>query len=281
MKTNNKGKMVTCLALVATTWFVGAPAVSAATYTFRQGVDGYTGASSTYTEYQPAEAQSYNYGSKPSLLVYTPNGEDPPRKTGFMLFDLTSVDDPLAVNSATLSIAVAGDPIRTPGYSLTYNVYSILRPGLNFGNSNGVSQNGALSFNAASFDSISPIGWGLDNTGTYGPVAGQDYGTTSIGSFTLTNANINESFLSFNLDNATVASWINNPATNYGFVIVADAGGDQAIIYTGNEGGAIYRPQLTIDAQAIPEPGSLTLLGLGAVAILIRKRMQARKKSAV
>ena len=267
MKTNNKGNMVASLALVATAWFVGAPAVSAAIYTFKQGVDGYTGASSTFTEYQPAEAQSYNYGSRTSLLVYTPNGEDPPRKTGFMMFDLTAVEEPVAVNSASLTICVAGDSIRQPGYSLTYNIYAIQRSGLNFGSSNGVSQNGTVSFNAASFDSTSPIGWGLSNTGNYGPVAGQDYSTTSIGSFTLTNANIGESFVTFNLDSATVASWVNSPSTNYGFVIVADAGGDQAIIYTGNESGAIYRPQLTFDAVSIPEPGSVTLLGLGMVAL--------------
>ncbi len=267
MKTSNKGKMVASLALVATTWFVGAPAVSAAIYTFKQGVDGYTGASSTYTEYQPAEAQSYNYGGRTSLLVYTPNGEDPPRKTGFMMFDLTSIDEPVAVNSASLTICVAGDSIRQPGYSLTYNLYPILRSGLDFGSSNGTAQNGTVSFNAASYDPTSPIGWGTSNTGNYGPVAGQDYGTTAIGSFTLTNANIGESFLTFNLDNATVASWINSPSTNYGFVIVADAGGDQAIIYTGNESGAVYRPQLTLDAVAVPEPGSLAMAGLGLAAL--------------
>ncbi len=93
--------MVACLTLAVTSWLVGAPAVSAATYTFRQGVNGYSGASSTYTEYQPAAAQSYNYGGRASMLVYTPNGEDPPRKTGFMMFDLTSVESPVAVSSAS------------------------------------------------------------------------------------------------------------------------------------------------------------------------------------
>ncbi len=277
MKTNNKGNMVACLTLAVTTWLVGAPAVSAATYTFRQGVNGYSGASSTYTEYQPAAAQSYNYGGRTLMLVYTPNGGDPPRKTGFMMFDLTSVESPVAVSSASLLITVAGNPGRLPGYEITYNLYPILRPGLNFGSSNGVSENGTLTFNSSFFDSTSPIGWGSSNTGNYGPVAGQDYGLTSFGSFTLTDANVGQSFVTIGLNSTTVASWINNPSTNYGFVIVADAGGDQAVIYTGNESGAIYRPQLTFDAVSIPEPGSLGLLGLGAF-ILVARRFKTRRK---
>lgn len=275
MKTNKNGKMVASLALAVTTWFVGVPAVSAAVYTFRQGVDGYTGAASTYTEYQPALSQSNNYGGSARMLVYTPVGEGVPNKTGFMLFDLTSVEGPVSVTSASLTIGVAGNSIRVPGYSITYNLYPILRPGLNFGTANGAPENGAISFNAASFDSTSPIGWGSSNIGNYGPVAGQDYGNTSIGSFTLTDANAAESFVTFSLNSATVASWINSPLTNYGFVIVAEAGGDQAVIYTGNEAGAVYRPQLTFEAVAIPEPGTLALVGLGAVMLIVRRKWRS------
>jgi hypothetical protein len=271
MKTNSKGKMVASLTLGVTMWLVGAPASLATVYTFRQGVNGYTGASSTFTEYQPAEAQSYNYGSRTVMLVYTPAVADPPQKVAFMRFDLSSISSPVSVASASMTIGVAGDPIRQPGYSLTYNIYPILRPDLNFGSSNGAAENGALSFNAASYDPTSPIGWGSLNTGNYGPVAGQDYSMTSIGSFTLTDANVNESFVTFSLSSSAVASWINNPSTNYGFVIVADAGGDQAIIYTGYE-SEVYRPVISIDATAIPEPTIAGLLGLGMVAFTFIKR---------
>ncbi len=37
-------------------------------------------------------------------------------------------------------------------------------------------------------------------------MAGQDYGLTSFGSFTLTNANISESFVTIGLNSTTVAS---------------------------------------------------------------------------
>lgn len=279
MKTNSQRKMVAGLALAVLTWLVATPASQAATYTFRQGVAGYSGATSTYTEYQPAEAQSYNYGGRTFMLVYTPTGVGAPQKVGFSRFDLTSVTAPVTVDSASLTIAVAGDPIRVPGYSLTYNVFSILRPGLDFGSSVGAEENGTVTFNASFFDSSSPIGWGVANTGNYGPVAGEDYGLTSIGSFTLTNANINESFVTFNLDTSVVASWINSPSTNYGFVIVADAGGDQAIIYTGNEAGEVYRPQLVIEATAIPEPASAALLALGGTAFLFVCRKTRRVRT--
>lgn len=274
MKTNGKGIMVTSLALIAATWFVGTSTASAAVYTFRQGVNGYTGASSTYTEYQGTGAQAFNYGASTRMLIYTPLGEGVPQKTGFLMFDLSSVDEPVVVNSASMSITVAGDPSRPSDFNLNCYIYPILRSGLDFGTGNASVDNGALTFNSAAYNTV---GWGNGNTGNYGPVAGEDYGTTAIGSFTLTGANASTASVNFSLDSSTVASWINNPSTNYGFVIVADAtaqGGSQLVIYTGNE-GEIYRPQLTIDAQAIPEPASMALLGLGGVALLFRKRMPA------
>lgn len=278
MKTNGKGIMVTSLALVAAAWFVGASTASATVYTFQQGVAGYTGASSTYTEYQGVgDVQSFNYGAKTTMLVYTPIGEGAPKKTGFMMFELSSVATPVVVSSAIMTLNVKGDGVREPGFSQTFNIFPILRSGLDFGTGNGTEDPGAVTFNSSAYGSA---GWGSSNTGNYGPVAGQDYSLASIGSFTLTDANAGESVISFSLDNATVASWINSPSTNYGFVIVSDAGISQAVIYTGNEAGAIYRPLLTIDAQAIPEPASMALLGLGAVAFLLRKRMSVRGRSA-
>ena len=276
MKSNNKGKMVACAALVAATWLVGAQAVSAATYTFKQGVNGYTGASSTYTEYQGDGAQAFNYGASTRMLIYTPLGQGVPQKTGFLMFDLSSIEEPVVVNSASMSITVAGDPSRPSDFNLNCYIYPILRSGLDFGSGNASVDTGALTFNSAAYNTV---GWGNSNTGNYGPVAGEDYGSTAIGSFTLTGANAATAVVNFSLDSATVASWINNPSSNYGFVIVADAtaqGGSQLVIYTGNE-GIPFRPELTIDAQAVPEPASMALLGLGAVAFLIRKRMSARQ----
>jgi len=268
--------MVACAALVAATWLVGAQAVSAATYTFKQGVNGYTGASSTYTEYQGDGAQAFNYGASTRMLIYTPLGQGVPQKTGFLMFDLSSIEEPVVVNSASMSITVAGDPSRPSDFNLNCYIYPILRSGLDFGSGNASVDTGALTFNSAAYNTV---GWGNSNTGNYGPVAGEDYGSTAIGSFTLTGANAATAVVNFSLDSATVASWINNPSSNYGFVIVADAtaqGGSQLVIYTGNE-GIPFRPELTIDAQAVPEPASMALLGLGAVAFLIRKRMSARQ----
>jgi hypothetical protein len=192
------------------------------------------------------------------------------------MFDLSSIEEPVVVNSASMSITVAGDPSRPSDFNLNCYIYPILRSGLDFGSGNASVDTGALTFNSAAYNTV---GWGNSNTGNYGPVAGEDYGSTAIGSFTLTGANAATAVVNFSLDSATVASWINNPSSNYGFVIVADAtaqGGSQLVIYTGNE-GIPFRPELTIDAQAVPEPASMALLGLGAVAFLIRKRMSARQ----
>lgn len=246
------------------------------TFSFRQGVDGYLGNTSTYTEYQPLEAQAYNYGGLYRMLVFSPNGEGAPKKVGFMRFDLSSITGPVSVDEVTLTLTVAGNPERTnPDYSQTLQIFPILREGLDFGESSGEIEAGTVAFLAASYDEVNPVGWGSSNTGTYGPVAGEDYSLTSMGSYTLSSANAEESFITIHLNPSVVAGWINNPATNLGFVLVFDQSSwDQAIIYTHNEAGLIYRPELTLTVSPVPEPGAVALLGLGLVALGLRRKCQ-------
>ena len=104
-----------------------------------------------------------------------------------------------------------------------------------------------------------------------------DYGTTEIGSFTLTSVNADSAYVNFALDSQTVAGWINNPSSNLGFVIVAGVGGNQAVLQTGNSSNAALRPAFTVDVVAVPEPSALALSGLAAVVGVIA--VARRRKS--
>lgn len=263
----------TLLASALTLW--AGSALGQSTYTFRQGVDDYFGASSTFTEYQPPEAQIYNYGGDNKMLIYSPLGEGAPKKVGFMRFDLSEIPAPVSVTEVLLTLCVAGHPQRTePGYAQTLHIYPILRNELNFGQSNGMVEIGTVTFLAAAYDEMNPVGWGSNNMGDYGPVAGEDYDLTSIGSYTLTEENATESFITLSLNPSVVQQWINNPSSNLGFVIVFEQSvWDQAVIYTGNEPGAIYRPLLTVTVTPIPEPNVAMLLGLGFLVWSLHRKL--------
>ncbi len=274
MKNHIRNTTLASLALVLTAWLFGMPSASAVITTFQSGVGGnYNGLTDTYVDYQGDV--NANWGGRTLMLAYNDGGAS--QKTSFLNFDLTSITAPVTVNSGTLSVYVEGNAERTGGFSQTYNLYAILRSGLNFGTSNGVPENGTVAFSASAYDPVTPTGWGSLNTGTNGPVAGEDYSNTLLGSFTLTSANVSESRVFLSLNNSTVASWINSPSSNYGFVItaVADALHDQAIIYTAQE-NQFYAPRLVLDTTVIPEPGTAALLGLGAVVILFRFRKGKR-----
>ena len=271
MKTTLRNNTLAGLTLALMTWLVGMPSASAVITTFQSGVgSAYAGLTDTYTEYQSGY-QNYNWGGYNKSLIYNNGGGS--EKVALLNFALTSIAPSVSVNSATLSLTFAGLAERTGGFSQTYEAYAILRSGLNFGTGAPAIQNGTVSFSASSYDPTTPTGWGSSNTGTNGPVAGQDYSNILLGSFALTSANVNESVVSFSLNSSTVASWINTPLSNYGFVIVsvADALHDQAQFYSAQE-NQVYAPRLVIDTTAIPEPGTAALLGLGTVMMLQRFR---------
>ena len=268
MKTTLRNNTLAGLTLALMTWLVGMPSASAVITTFQQGEAGYTGQTDAYTEYQGG-GSTFNYGGSLTMLVYESSGS---KKSAFVRWDMSSITSPVTVNSASLSLFI------TSPVTATYNLYPILRPGLNFGTADAAPQNGTVSYSAAAYDPTTPVGWGSSNTGTQGPVSGQDYGTTSIGSFSVTPSTAGR--LSFSLDASTVASWINSPSSNYGFVITAPGGvADQITIYTAET--TIYTiprvPILTFDYTAVPEPATATMLGLATLALGFHHSRSRRK----
>lgn len=277
MKTEIIKTKVVGLVLSMMILFVGFPSASAAVTVFQSGTDGnYNGLTDTYVDYQGDV--NANWGGRNLMLVYNKTNDSPEQKTAMLNFDMSSIAEPVVVSSATLSILVAGNVERTSGYSQTYNLYAITRSGLNFGTSIGVPEIGAVSFSAAAYDPTTPLGWGSLNTGTNGPVPGENYSNTLLGSFTLTDANVNTGRVSISLNASTVASWINSPSTNYGFVITAaiDPAHDQAIIYS-SENDFTAAPWLEFEYTAVPEPATATMLGLAAFALGFHQLRRGRK----
>ncbi len=266
MKTTirNTPPILPALCLCFGAWFGFISNTEAAViYEFRQGVDSYTGNTSTFVNYQGV---NNNYGGRTNVIVYTSGSG---RDVAFMRFDLASIPDNLDVVSSTLTLTIQSTATRTS--NVTWNLYPILRTGLNFGTVNGTTQAGTVSYSASAWDPTSPTGWGSSNTGTVGPVAGQDYSSTPLATYVLAPNTSARQTITINLDPATVEGWVADPSTNLGFVIVANVGGGDWAVIDSEEGSASFRPILSV--TTVPEPSTVGLIFLGTTgAFLVAKR---------
>lgn len=70
---------------------------------------------------------------------------------------------------------------------------------------------------------------------------------------------------------STVNGWISTPAGNHGFAVFSTSGNVELGSMT--HGTGKWRPAL-VDAAPVPEPSSAALLGLGGLALAMRRRRQ-------
>lgn len=70
-----------------------------------------------------------------------------------------------------------------------------------------------------------------------------------------------------------VQSWLNNPSTNFGWIILGNetVGGSSKRFETDEYADPLLRPSLSVSFSPIPEPASLILLGLSSVAMISRR----------
>lgn len=117
------------------------------------------------------------------------------------------------------------------------------------------------------FSSTSPTPW---------TSAGGDFIST-VSASTVVGATVNTgySWLSTPTLVADVQGWLDTPSTNFGWLLQNADEVDMKTFrafYTREESNSALQPQLQITYTAVPEPDSLSLLGLGALALFHRRR---------
>ncbi len=173
-------------------------------------------------------------------------------------FDLASIAPGSIVNSVSLGLNVIQATSGGGNFQL-FRVDTDWGEGAGVGNQGSGAAAGDATWNESQF--------GL--AGWTGGVAGGSFFTPLLDEITIDSVGVATFNSSSNFVNA-VQDIVDNPSQNFGFIIVGtDAG--SALRFGSIEGGSAS--SLSVDFTAIPEPGSLGILGvLGAVVMLRRRR---------
>lgn len=179
------------------------------------------------------------HGLKPTLYAIAPGGY---QSYPLIRFDLGNFTGRTVTGDATLSLSFLA---FCCGTHMAYSVHAVTS---------------AWSEGATNW--MNKPGWGpAISTGTY-DVSGWTAGHKA----------------AFTISQSQVQGWINNGATNFGVILVADAGRDHywaSREYVPAEGAAgDWAPTLSFDVAPIPEPETYAMLlaGLGLLGFAARRK---------
>ena len=194
------------------------------TDTLQQGVSSYSGAIDTYID---SGATGANNGSATTI-----NASASGSTQGLISFDLSTIP----VGSTITSVQLTFTSASSLGLLPSVNLYKMLASWTSAANWNSFG-GGGINHNGTDAASSSDASWGaLITVG---------------GTATFSSANMA----------TTVQSWVNNPSTNYGWMLQG-GGLANASFYSSDSSTASYRPQLSVTYTAPTAPS----LDLGASA---------------
>lgn len=193
-------------------------------------------------------------------------------RRALVAFDLTGIPSGSTVDSVTFSLT------QVKSRAATAEIYGLHRVSAAWGEgtSSGIGQGAAptpgdATWNFRQFSTTTPLSW---------TTPGGDFAATS-GIATIGTANNTYSFSSQLGLVADVQNWVNTPASNFGWILMPENETDNrdAREFGSRESALNQRPTLTVNFTAVPEPGSLVLLGAVAlVASACRSRCRHLKR---
>ncbi|MCK9622405.1 MAG: DUF4347 domain-containing protein, partial [Methylobacter sp.] len=194
-----------------------------ATTTFQEGVSGYTGTTDTYLD---STLSGTNYGASGTLQIITPLLLGSTQQS-LISFDLSSIPAGSIVTSASVTFTASSAIALLPSVDM-YKMLSSWSESTSTWSSLG----SGVSTDNSEASSTADASWGA--------LLGLN-GTATFSSASMAS---------------TVQSWINNPASNNGWLLTAGITSVQ--FYSSEEATIAYRPQLSI-TYTVPTPPSMDL----------------------
>jgi hypothetical protein len=253
--------VLTTLGLILT-FAASAEAAVIQTYTFQQGVSGYSGTRDTYVGGDNRGAEpTTTHGNAAVLNVYEREVSLNNFYRSLIGFDLSSFSPPYDISGASLTLWVSG---RAGATNVPNSLYAI-------SSANGDWTEGQATWNNKNQSLTTP--W----AGSPGlSTATTDYLTTALAPTQVTPTVSSSMTFTFNAAGiALIQSWIDNPLSNTGFLLRQPDGTNSIDAFHSSESGTlIFHPLLTLEVTIppAPEPSSLLLLGLGTLFVARRRR---------
>jgi len=244
----------------------------ASTVIFQQGINGYSGASDTWLDYND---YTTNYGNDWDIHVRHDTYGTVDDRVTLIKFNLSSLPTNAVITSASLSLLYYDDYNISSNDSLTVSAYRLLKSWTEGTGGKDDGRTGA-SFH---YQYAYPDATQWYNGGARG--IAHDRLTNPDASVVLYDINNSYAWETFSGSSitASVANWYANPSQNCGWVMDYSAYSDSmdgAIFHSSNYSTSpadyVWRPKLQIDYYVVPEPYTMMALAAGSLGLLLSKK---------
>ncbi len=183
------------------------------------------------------------------------------RSRGVLRFDLTRLPANIVINSASLTLTVTvTPPIATRPASSFFDLHRVTQA---WGEGNKSSYYGGVA--------ASP-GEATWNSAMASIAPWRSPGGDFLSAVSASQLITGDGLYTFNSTpslTSDVQSWYGNPANNFGWILMSESEGvSRTVRRFGSREDLLNAPSLVVNFTAVPEPGTLTLLGLGCVCVL-------------
>ena len=190
------------------------------------------------------------------------------RSRGVLRFDLTGLPANIVINSAALTLTVTTTPPIFPASS-TFDLHRVTQAWVE---GNKPSSYGGMPA------SLGEVTW---NSALTSEARWQNPGGDFVPTVTASHFIAGNGSYAFNSTPnlvSDVQTWHDDPASNFGWILMSESEGVSRTVrrFASRESGS-QGPSLVVNFTVVPEPGTLTLLGIGSVCVLGWTRCRSRR----